>query len=169
MRMKRLAVAVAVALVVSLMAGIVAYAAIQNVTTNVTVGQELALTLDRTSINFGLVTAGSTGKPADNPVVATVQSPSFSYNVALSGTNLAGQTNPSQSIAINNMEYQLSINNGSPTNWAAVPGTSTVVANNQPATTGSGSTYTFSYRLSVPANTPSQSYQGTLTIEATTI
>lgn len=169
MRMKRLALAVAIALVVSLMAGIVAYAATQSVTANVTVGQVLTLTLDRTSIDFGMVTAGTTDKQADNPVKATVQSPSFSYNVALSGTNLIGQTDPTKSIGINNMEYTLSINNGPPTAWATVPATSTIVAGNQLPTTGSGSTYTFGFRLDVPADTPAQSYQGTLTIEANTI
>jgi|GEM_PF-6679444 len=163
MRMKRLAVAVTVALVVSLMAGIVAYAASENVSTSVTVGQPLELTIDQTAISFGTAAAGSTDNPADNPVNATVTSQSFGFDVLLSGTDMNDGTNI---IAVNNMEYTLT---GGATGSGTVPGSATIVAGNQPVTGPDGTVYTFDFTLDVPAGTPASDYTGSLTIEATTI
>lgn len=170
-RTKRFLAVLCAAVMISLMAGVAAFAGSQVISTAVTVGTALQITVDNNALNFGQAVAGATDVTNNTHTqsTATITSPSFGFNVLLEGTDLTGVTTTTEAIPVTGMGYTLDVGG-----VAAAPGyvstTATIVSGNQPATAAGGQTYAFGFNLDIPAlGVSEQNYAGSVTITASTI
>ena len=150
---------------VSLTAGIAAFAANTFLDTSVNViAPPLQLTVDNNNIDFGDAQAGL--RSSSITVIATVISQASNYNVSISGEDFIG-VNTNDTIPISSVQYSATTDDEMRT--GDVSTSSTIVFENQPATSSSGKNYTFLLGLVVPDSTTPDQYEGAIILEASTI
>lgn len=165
-KIKRITAIFLVALMVSLTAGIAAFAANTFLDTSVNViAPPLQLTVDNNNIDFGDAQAGL--RSSNITVIATVISQASNYNVSISGEDFMG-VNTNDTIPISSVQYSATTDDGMRT-IGDVSTSSTIVFENQPATSSSGKNYTFLLGLVVPYSTTPDQYEGVIILEASTI